>query len=453
MKKRSKYVPALTSTDPYDTGSQYMIARHRFMIAEKFGYSPKEVRINYQTKEEQNMMLVALKTEDPEKYNNIFNYIVRGDEPKVVENKIDIPDDILDNMKRELNKYVSESKEIVIAKADQVAGKLIEISESIKVQANNWEKHLADYAKQKVDEETKKLNKVEIVIKTPTKKEISIKDPIPKQFEDVIDLATQRLNILLIGPSGCGKTKLSYMVAEALDMDFAAQSCSEGMSESSFTGWLLPIEENGRFVYVQSEFVRLYENGGMFLFDEIDAADSNTLLFLNQALANDRFYLPQRHEKPMIKRHKDFVAIAAANTYGNGATALYSGRNILDAATMDRFRMGIIAMDYSEEVEEALVDPLVLEWGRTVRRIINHKSLRKIMSTRLLIDASKMKNESSWTFEKIARAYFSDWNKEEKRMVMDDETYRNKYLLTDDEKSSLSQDQRLKIINLRMGVV
>jgi cobaltochelatase CobS len=136
------------------------------------------------------------------------------------------------------------------------------------------------------------------------------------EFKDVLLSASCGLNILLVGPAGCGKTHLAHQVAEALGRPFASVSCTAGMSESALQGWLIPVEGYG---YLPSDFVKMYEEGGVFLFDEIDGSDSNTLLFLNQALANGSFFLPIRKDASIVKRHPDFVCIAAANTFGTGS--------------------------------------------------------------------------------------------------------------------------------------
>jgi MoxR-like ATPase len=248
-------------------------------------------------------------------------------------------------------------------------------------------------------------------------------DPVPieglvhEKFETILQLAQQRKNIMLVGPSGSGKSFVGPQVAYALGLDYSEQSCSEGMSESMLSGWLLPVGENGTFSYVQSEFVRIYENGGVFLFDEIDAADPNLLVFINSALAGNHFVLPQRSGNPMVKKHKDFVCIAAANTFGNGADAIYHGRNALDGATKDRFRIGMVFFDYSSEVETELVDPSVLEWGRKIRKAINQHKLQRILSTRFLIDATDMIKCQSWNQDDYQESYFLDWAQEDIRLV------------------------------------
>lgn len=245
------------------------------------------------------------------------------------------------------------------------------------------------------------------------KKQRVVKGVLPKEFQLVVQLAGQRVPTMLVGPAGCGKTYIAGKVAEALGLEFYDQSCSEGVSESIFTGWLLPVTAGGAFTYVASPYITAYEEGGVFLLDEMDASDPNLLTFLNKSIANEFFYLPQRHKQPLVKKHRDFVVIGAANTFGHGANAQYVGRNALDAATLDRFRAGMIHMDYSAEVEGALVDPAVLAWGRKVREFINRHQLRRIMSTRVMLDLTKMSDQCEWKQDQWERAYFADWSREE----------------------------------------
>ena len=196
---------------------------------------------------------------------------------------------------------------------------------------------------------------VKIEVVRPDGTEYKAEGHVRTEFQEVLTAAMCGLNILLVGPAGCGKTHLAHQVAEALGRSFASISCTAGMSESALMGWMLP-SEGGAFSYTPSDFVTMYENGGVFLFDEIDAADPNTLLFVNQALANGSFYLPQRKGQSKVSRHPDFVCLAAANTFGTGANMTYAGRERLDEATLDRFRAGTVMLDYDTRFEKSVID-------------------------------------------------------------------------------------------------
>ncbi len=239
------------------------------------------------------------------------------------------------------------------------------------------------------------------------------------QFAHVLRLASQRCNILLVGPSGTGKTHLAAQVAKALNLPFAFISVSAGMSESMLEGHLLPIGDGGRFEYVPSAFVTMYENGGVFLLDEFDSADANLMTLINSALANGHMAVGKRLQDKIIKRHADFICIAAANTYGHGATRVYAGRQQLDAATLDRFRAGIVFIDYDKRIEKALCDADLLDWGHETRRKIMAHGLRRIMSTRFLKDYSALIKAypAEYNVETAKATYFSDWSDDEKGKV------------------------------------
>lgn len=241
----------------------------------------------------------------------------------------------------------------------------------------------------------------------------SMKATFHPKFKQITALAQARKNIFIYGPTGSGKSFICGQVAEALGLPFYFVSCTAGMSEGVLTGRLLPVGKNGTFEYVISEFVKAYEEGGVFLLDELDAADPNVLLIVNAALANGRLALSNRPEKPYAIRHKDFVCIAAANTVGTGGDRMYSGRNKLDGSTLDRFMIGKVMVDYDRSVEEQLCPDTGLRkvlWR--VRDGINENRLERAMSTRFMIDAYEMK-QAGWTVEEIMAAFFTGWREDE----------------------------------------
>lgn len=254
------------------------------------------------------------------------------------------------------------------------------------------------------------------VVKDGTKTR-KVKGVLPPEFERMLQLASQRRPILLVGPAGCGKTYLGEKVAEALGTTFSDQSCSEGMSETVFNGLLLPTGKAGAFEHHASPFMERYEKGGVMLLDEMDAGDPNLFTYINKAIANDSYTVVQRFTKPVVKKHPDFVLIAAANTFGNGADEMYVGRNQLDAATIDRFKVGMIVMDYSREVEQSLASQELCDWAWRIRDAIRANRLRRIMSTRVIKDLAIMTEAYKWGPKDWAESYFTGWTAAERNLV------------------------------------
>lgn len=246
--------------------------------------------------------------------------------------------------------------------------------------------------------------------------ELGVGEVVPACFKKVTQLAAARKPIMLVGPAGCGKTHLGAMVAKALGLSFSAISCSAGMSEAHLLGRAIPNVADGSSVFQTTDFLEAYEGGGLFLLDEVDAADSNLLLVLNSALANGYLSVPARTDDPSAIKHKDFVLIASANTFGRGSDRLYVGRSQLDEATLDRFRIGTVEVDYDKTIETSLCpDQRLLGVLWQVRDLIRVNSLRRIMSTRFIKDAYEMASSAGWEIEEILATFFQGWNIDEAR--------------------------------------
>lgn len=238
------------------------------------------------------------------------------------------------------------------------------------------------------------------------------------QFQKVLQLVGAGVNVLLVGPAGCGKSHLCEQVATALELPFGAISGSAGASEAQLTGRLLPTGEGGRFEYVSSPFVELYEEGGVFLFDELDAFDPNMLLVVNSALANGHIHIEARKASghdAWVKRHENSVLLGAANTYGtSGGGTLYVGRSQLDAATLDRWY--VVEMDYDTALEEEASDPRLLHWAWSLRQKVREAGLRRVVSTRLIQKGTKAL-KAGLPLKEVKEDLLRGWTRDEKAKV------------------------------------
>ena len=249
------------------------------------------------------------------------------------------------------------------------------------------QKHLENKIDDSVDGELKELREQ---VKANQKLEVKVGDKVNvveglkhNQLQQLITYAMMRLSPLLVGMAGTGKTHAGEQTAKALGLDFYAMSVGAQTSKSDIIGYMAA---NGN--YVKTHFRDAYEKGGVFLMDEIDAGNANVLIQINAALSNGMCAFPDA----MVPRHEDFVFIASANTFGNGANRQYVGRNQLDAATLDRF--ALIEWFIDDELESNLTTGLNGKaWYmavRAARDYVAEKNIRALITPRATQKGSKL---------------------------------------------------------------
>lgn len=305
---------------------------------------------------------------------------------------------------------------------DKPAGKLkldLDLSDSVeKLVGKGVNAYIKSVGEDKLQKATEKIVKTEVeklkpfVVKVGEAESVKIEGRLHKKFDEVLFLAIQEKQVYLAGPAGSGKTTLASQIAESLKRDFSHISCSAGLSEAHLLGRML---FDG--TYVASDFVTAYENGGVFLFDEIDAADNNTLLVINSALANNRLSVPNRKEKPHAIRHENFICLCAGNTWGSGSTE-YHGRNHLDAAFLDRFSVSKVEIDYDRDLEREIAGDYTEMADRLwkIRDDIKNKKLRRLVSTRAFVSGCRQRKAGKSTTE-ILNTFSIGWSHEEKSKV------------------------------------
>src|ERR1700730_4885561 len=160
--------------------------------------------------------------------------------------------------------------------------------------------------------------------------------------------------VLMVGPSGAGKSLIAQHIAAELGLPFYFNGPLQ--SEYKLTGFK---DANGQ--YHHTPFRQAYEHGGVYLFDELDACSAQALVAFNTALSNKICDFP---DGP-VDQHENFICLAAANTYGHGATAAYAGRERIDGATLDRF--AVVDIQYDERLE--LGEANNPDWVRRVHKV------------------------------------------------------------------------------------
>lgn len=256
------------------------------------------------------------------------------------------------------------------------------------------------------------------------------------------------LNTLLVGPAGCGKTTAARQLSTALNLQFGSVCLTAGASETWLFGRQTP---NG---FIEGSFSKIYKEGGVFLADEMDAADANLLLSINTALANGQMFNPMSGET--IERHKDFIFIGAANTFGKGADHIYTGRSRLDGATLDRFI--IIEVNYDSSFEKMIcVEPKIYNFLSKLREKLLSNGLEEFISTRWFdyayklhrggIKASVIKDTISANWSDEAKRICDDIARKEMKGLKAPKTISLEFEIKDDEKAETETVDASDLIN------
>ena len=290
----------------------------------------------------------------------------------------------LGNLRMEMLKVVGEGMQSHQA----------EMNSGYDVARTAWNKDIQDTLMQVpeiVAAETRKLIPVEHFIKVEAPDGTRVLETRPHMtLPKLVQLAALRQPAYLVGPAGGGKTTAAEQCAKILDLPFYARSMGQATTEYDLMGFRSPVDGT----YVMGLMREPYENGGVLCLDEIDNSNASVLTSLNAAIDGTWASFPDA----MVPRHKDFVLVAGANTYGRGADRVYVGRTQLDGATLNRF--GFVEWNYDEDAELDWAGHDQAEWVLWVQKVrhnLQDLRIRHVLGPRNSIrGAALLRNGASW---------------------------------------------------------
>ena len=157
-----------------------------------------------------------------------------------------------------------------------------------------------------------------------TRKEVDIIKQIEVALDHPLNVARAE-SVLIFGGSGSGKTTVAIEYANNKGIPYILQQGHAQLTVDDLLGYK-SITDGTYFPSLLRDAV---ENGKIFIIDEIDACNPNTLLALN-SLKNKKFQFADR----LVDIHPDFRLISTANTLEY--SDVYNGRSKLDKATLAR---------------------------------------------------------------------------------------------------------------------
>lgn len=201
-----------------------------------------------------------------------------------------------------------------------------------------------------------------------------------EKYEEIKTCLECGIPVYLAGPAGSGKNHTVEQIAKELGWNFYFSNSVQ--QEYKLTGF---IDAGGCFH--ETEFYKACTDDKecIFFLDEMDASIPEVLVLLNAAIANGYFEFPNGR---VDFDHVHFVA--AGNTVGSGADDMYTGRMVLDQATLDRF--AIIEFDYSLNIEMHITKNNVdlVNFIRQLRKEAKDKGIRATFSYRCMTMITKL---------------------------------------------------------------
>lgn len=250
-----------------------------------------------------------------------------------------------------------------------------------------------------------------IELKIPEVKQEVKQEQETKQYEDgevrhskyntIKACIENDIPVYLSGPAGSGKNYTLEQISWELGLEFYFTNSVQ--QEYKLTGF---IDAGGQ--YHETEFYKAFKNGGIFFLDEMDASIPEVLVLLNAAIANRYFEFPNGK----IKAHKNFRVVAAGNTVGSGADEMYTGRLVLDQATLDRFAIIEFGYDRNIEMHIAKGNKELVDFIESLRTQSEQNGIRATFSYRCIGMVTKLERTGLEMKEVLAIAVFKGMEKD-----------------------------------------
>lgn len=263
------------------------------------------------------------------------------------------------------------------------------LKKSIKVNNNNVE--LTKIEVKEIKKEEPKQEKVE-----EGKKEVK-----HYQYDTIKVCIENDIPVYLAGEAGTGKNYTLEQISWDLGLEFYFTNSVQ--QEYKLTGF---IDAGGK--YHETEFYKAFKDGGIFFLDEMDASIPEVLVLLNAAIANRYFEFPNGK----IKAHKNFRVVAAGNTVGSGANEMYTGRLVLDQATLDRFAIIDFGYDRNIEMHIAKGNKELVDFVEAIRTEAETNGIRATFSYRCIEMVTKLEKTGLELKNILAIAVFKGMEKD-----------------------------------------
>ena len=235
------------------------------------------------------------------------------------------------------------------------------------------------------------------------------------------------LFVLIIGPKGTGKTTLVRKFAHHMKKQLNSVNFSLRTRESHLIG--SNTLERGEVSFVEGILVRSMREGSMLYLDELNAAEADVLLRLDEALDDRRQLVLKEAEGQVIKAAPDWFVIATINPLS------HVGTKELPPQLLSRFpvRMRLeyppedleleivtrhvqVSESSAKEVKHAIKLAKNLREAAAVEELYYSPSLRETIAFAKMLNAGLSPRQAA---EVVYANAYDQWGQVEYQKVMD----------------------------------
>jgi len=222
---------------------------------------------------------------------------------------------------------------------------------------------------------------------------------IHKDVEQIIK-SNMFYPVYVYGESGNGKSTTIEQVCAKLKRPIIRINLNNHIDEDQLIGSKTLID--GNVEIVEGPVVKALRNGWIIVFEELDAANANSILAIQGIMEGKDFYFKLKHE--IITPAPGFNIFATGNTKGKGSEdGRYIGTQVLNESFLERFAITMVQEFPKSNVELKIIQNIMLEngcvddeyatdlvrWANAIRICFNDGIMDENITTRRLIHIVK----------------------------------------------------------------